>query len=163
MQAMSPRSSTDVVGEACRWYSHVPVITTICNVSLQSGCFPDFYKQARVTARLKKPSLNPDDLNSFCPVSNLPFLSKMIERVVMKQFIHHAHQNGLLPVRQSAYRRFHSTESVVLVVDNDIVRAIDDGHVAALALLDLSSAFESVDHSTLLSILRTRFPSPNSH
>ena len=45
----------------------------------------------------------------------------------------------------------------MLVVHNDIVRAIDDGHVAALALLDLSSAFDSVDHSTLLSILRTRF------
>jgi len=47
-----------------------PVITTICNASLQSGCFPNFYKQARVTARLKKPSLNPDDLNSFRPISN---------------------------------------------------------------------------------------------
>ena len=53
---------------------HAPVITTICNASLQSGCFPDFYKQARVTARLKKRSLNPDDLNSFRPISNLPFL-----------------------------------------------------------------------------------------
>ena len=49
----------------------------------------------------------------------------------MKQFIYHADQNGLLPVRQSAYRRFHSTESAVLVVHNDIVRAYDDGHVAA--------------------------------
>ena len=133
-----------------------PVITTICNASLQSGCFPDFYKQARVTARQKKPSLNPDDLNSFRSISNLPFLSKIIERVVVKQFIHHADQNGLLLVRQSAYRRSHSTESAVLVVHN-IVRAIDDGHVAALALLDHSSAFDSVDHSTLLSILRSRF------
>ena len=81
----------------------------------------------------------------------------MIERVVVKQFIHHADQNGLLPVRQSACRRFHSTESAVLIVHNDIVRAIDEGHVAALALLDHSSAFDSADHSTLLSILRTRF------
>jgi len=75
----------------------------------------------------------------------------------VKQFIHHTDQNGLLPVRQSAYGRFNSTESAVLVVHNNIVRAIDDDHVAALALLDLSSAFDSVDHSTLLSILRTRF------
>ena len=110
-----------------------------------------------MTARLKKPSLNPDDLNSFRAISNLSFLSKMIERVVVKQFIHHADQNGLLPVRQSACRRFHSTESAVLIVHNDIVRAIDEGHVAALALLDHSSAFDSADHSTLLSILRTRF------
>jgi len=77
-------------------------------------------------------TLNPDDLNSFRPISNLPFLSKMIERVVLKQFIYHADQKGLLQVRQSAYRRFHSTESAVLVVHNDIVHAIDEGHVAAL-------------------------------
>jgi len=109
-----------------------------------------------VAARPKKPSLNPDDFNSFLPISNLPFLPKMIELVVVKQLIHHADQNGLLPVRQSAYRRFHSTESAVLVVHSDIVSAIGDGHVAALALLDLSLAFDSVDHSTLLSILRSR-------
>jgi len=77
-------------------------------------------------ARLKKPLLNPDDLNSFRPISNLPFLSKVIERIVVKQFIHHTDQNGLLPVRQSAYRRFHSTEPAV--VHNDIVRTIDEGH-----------------------------------
>jgi len=53
-------------------------------------------------------------------------LSKIAERFI-KQFIHHADQNRLLPVRQSAYRRFHSTELAVLVVHNDIVRAIDDG------------------------------------
>ena len=74
-----------------------------------------------MTARLKKSSLNPDDLNSFCPISNLSFLSKIIGRVVVKQFMNHADLNGLLPGRQSAYRRFHSTESAVLVVYNDIV------------------------------------------
>ena len=81
----------------------------------------------------------------------------MIEHVVVKLFIHHADQIELLQVRQSAYRRSHSIESAVPVIHNDIVRAIDEGHVAALALLDLSSAFDSVDHSTLLSILRSRF------
>jgi len=58
----------------------------------------------------------------------------------------------------SPYLQFHSTESApMLVVYNNIVRAIDDGHVVALVLLDLNSAFDSVDHSTLLSILQTRF------
>ena len=64
----------------------------------------------------------------------------------MKQIIHPADQNGLLPVRQSSNRRFHSTESAVLVAHNNIIRAIDDGYVAAIALLDLSPAFDSVDH-----------------
>jgi len=67
-----------------------PTIAAVCNASLQSGSFPDSHKDARVTARLKKSSLNPDDLNSFRPISNLSFLSKIIERVVVKQFMNYA-------------------------------------------------------------------------
>jgi len=85
----------------------------------------------------------------------LTFLSKILERVVARQFMDHADQNGLLPARQSAYRKFHSTESAVLVVHNDIVCAIDQGHVIALVLLD--TAFDTVDHPTLLSLLQDRF------
>ena len=80
-----------------------PVITNVCNASLQTGHFPDSQKQARMTARLKKPSLNPDDLNSFRPISNLTFLSKIIERIATKQLTLHADQNELFPARQSAY------------------------------------------------------------
>jgi len=90
-----------------------PVIAAVCNASLQSGFFPQSQKLARVTARLKKPSMDPDDLNSFRPISNLTFLSKIVERVVTKQFTSHAALNGLFPERQSAYRQFHSTESAV--------------------------------------------------
>jgi len=79
-----------------------------------------------------------------------------VERVITRQFIHHAHQNSLLPTRQSAYRQFHSIETAMSVVHNDIVGAIDQGHVAAFALLDLSSAFDTVDHGTLLTILKSR-------
>jgi len=134
-----------------------PVVASICNASLQSGLFPDSQKRALVRARLKKPSLSPGDLNSYRPISNLTFLSKILERVVVRQFVDHADQNGLLPTRQSAYRKFHSTESAVLVVHNDIVHAIDQGQVVALVLLDLSSAFDTVDHPTLLSLLQDRF------
>ena len=119
--------------------------------------FPDSQKRALVRARLKKPSINPDDLNSYRPISNLTFLSKILERVVVRQFMDHADQNDLLPPRQSAYRKFHSTESAVLIVHNDIVCAIDQGQVVALVLLDLSSAFDTVDHPTLLSLLQDRF------
>ena len=73
----------------------------------------------------------------------------------MKQLTLHADQNELFLARQSAYRRFHSTKSAALVVHNDIIPAIDEGHVVALALLD--SAFDTVDHPTLLSILQSRF------
>ena len=87
-------------------------------------------KLARVTVRLKKPSM---DLNSFRPISNLTFLSKIMERVVTKQFTSHAALNGLFPERQSAYGQFHS-ESAVLALHNYIVSAIDQGEVTGLAL-----------------------------
>ena len=107
------------------------------------------FREKKSKKNRKKSSLNPDDLNSFRPISNLSFLSKIIERVVVKQFMNHADLNGLLPVRQSAYRRFHSTDvSSASRLYNDIIRSIDDGYVVALVLLDLSSAFDSVDHST---------------
>ena len=75
----------------------------------------------------------------------------------MKQFIHHADKNGLLPVRQSAYRRFHSTESAVLVVHDDIVRALMKVTSLRYSFTRPQLSFRPVDHSTLLSILRSRF------
>ena len=80
-------------------------------------------KQATVTDRLEKPSLSPDDLNSFRPISNLIFIPKVVERAVARQLLNHADQNGLLRVRQ--YSTFHSMESAILTVHNGIVSAID--------------------------------------
>jgi len=108
-----------------------------------------------VSARLKKPSLDPDDLNSFRPIPNLTFLSKTVEGTAVRQFVRHA-DNNLPPPRQSAYRRFHSTQSALLAIYNDIMQTIDAGHVVALTLLDLSFAFDSVDHSILLLTLQPR-------
>jgi len=61
------------------------------------------------------------------------------------------------PVRQSAYRRYHSTDTVVVSVLNDVIRAADEGKVTCLVLLDLSSAFDTVDHDILLQVLNRRF------
>ena len=133
-----------------------PVIADVCNVSVLSGFFPQSQKLAQVTARLKKPSMDPDDLNSFSPISNLTLLSKIMERMVTKQFTSHAALNGLFPERPSAYSQFHSTESAVLALHNDTVCANDRGKVTGLVLLDLSSAFDTVDHTLLQSILESR-------
>ena len=83
----------------------------------------------------------------------------MVERVVAVWLLKHVDSYNLLPERQSAYRRFHSTETAIAVVHNDLVRAADADHVTALVglLLDLSSAFDTVDHHILLSVLQQRF------
>jgi len=88
--------------------------------------------------------LNADDVNSFRPISNLSFLSKVVERVAANQLKAHFESKHLLPSRQSAYRAHHSTETAIIAVHDEITRAIDDGSVCALTLLDLSAAFDIV-------------------
>ena len=77
---------------------------------------------------------------SYQPISNLPYISKLIDRVVASRFSVHSTQFNLLPVQQSAYRPFHSTETALLSVHNDLVRSIDNGKISLLVLLDLSAA-----------------------
>ena len=134
-----------------------PIICYLCNLSLSSGTFPPVLKHALVFPRIKKPTLNPEVVNNYRPISNLPYISKLVERVVARRFKSHAEAQGLFPAQQSAYRPFRSTESAIICVHNDLVHAIDDRKATLLVLLDLSAAFDTVDHEILLSILETRF------
>lgn len=84
-------------------------------------------------------------------------MSKLLERLVAKQLVEYLSSSGLLPALQSAYRANHSTETAVLKVLSDILKAIDAGNLAVLALLDLSAAFDTVDHVTLLQRLKTTY------
>ena len=129
----------------------------MCNASMQSGELPQSHKCAVVFPRLKKPTLDADDANSYRPISNLSFASKFVERLVTARFVQHAEQNKLFPPNQSAYRRHHSTETAVISVMNDIIRSIDHGEVTALVLLDLSAVFDTVDHPTLINVLQHCF------
>jgi Reverse transcriptase (RNA-dependent DNA polymerase) len=134
-----------------------PIISNLCNLSLTTGVFPHSLKRAIVTPRLKKPTLNNGVLASYRPITNLSFLPKVIEQVVAKQFRSHLSASYLLPPNQSAYCPFHSMKTTVLCVHDDLVHAIDNSHVSALLFLDLSSAFDIVDHAVLLSALSKRF------
>jgi len=96
-------------------------------------------------------------MKNFRPVSNLPFLSKLLERVVQSRLQEFLDSNGMMPPMQSAYRRFHSTETAVTKVYNDLLLAVDKGQMSALCLLDLTAAFDTVDHKLLLHRLERQF------
>lgn len=106
-------------------------------------------KRAVITPIIKKPSLNPDELKNYRPVSSLPFLSKVIERQVVNTITDHMIENNLGEPLQSAYRRVHSTETALLKVKNDIMYSINKQQGVFLVLLDLSCAFDTVDHGIL--------------
>ena len=132
-------------------------IAKMCNMSLEEGIFPNSLKSTIVRPRLKKTNLDPEDMNSFRPISNLTFLSKTVKRAVAIRFVEHSELHKLLPHHHSAYRSSHSTETAVLAVHNDLVRTMVSGNISALVLLDLSAAFDTVDHSIMLQVPRDRF------
>ena len=135
----------------------LPTIIKLINISLCSGVVPCDLKTAVVKPLLKKPSLDKNLLKNYRPVSNLPFLSKILEKVVLSQLLSHLQSNNLCNPLQSAYRTGHSTETVLLRVVNDILAALDDDRISVLLLLDLSAAFDTIDHQILLSRLESDF------
>ena len=123
----------------------LPVFQKIVNVSLTSGTVPTAFKKAVFKLLIKKPNLDPEVLSNYRLVSNLPYLSKILERVVADQLQAHLDTNGLHVKIQSAYRRGHSTETALLRILNDLLVMIDGGNNAVLVLLDLSAAFDTLD------------------
>ena len=128
----------------------LPVFQKIVNLSFTSGTVPTAFKKAVVKPLIKKPNLDPEVLGNYRPVSNLPYLSKILERAVVDQLQAHLDTNGLHVKFQSAYRRGHSTETALLRILNDLLVMIGGGNKAILVLLDLSAAFDTLDHTLLL-------------
>ena len=132
------------------------IIADIINISLRDGIFPETLRKALVRPLLKKPNLDLLDKN-YRPVSNLSYVSKLIEQVAAVQLVNHIESHGLMEVYQSAYHALHSTETALLKVKTDVIKALENQEVACLILLDLSVAFDTIDHDILLSRLETRF------
>ena len=127
-----------------------PFLVELFNQSLSMGYVLTAFREAYITPILKKADLDLVDVKSYRPISNLSVLSKLLERLVARQLLDYLNTERLLPELQSAYRAFHSTEAAVLKVMGDILSALDRGDIAFLTFLDLSAAFDTVDHATLL-------------
>jgi hypothetical protein len=130
----------------------IPLLTTIVNSAIQHG-MPPHYKTSCVTPLIKKKKGDRNDFTNYRPVSNLPYVSKLVERAIAKQITDHLSTGNYFDPHQYAYRRHHSCESALLHVLNIVYSSIDDKKVVLLVLLDLSSAFDTIDHSVLSSRL----------
>ena len=123
---------------------------------LTIGTFPLDWKTAIVRPLIKKAGLERSKKN-YRPVSNLCSLSKLVEHCMLKQFLKHCNNNCLLPDYQSAYWANYSMETSLVKIANDILWAMEDQCITMMVKLDLSAAFDMVDHDILLKILENQF------
>ena len=131
----------------------LPVLVDIVNASLSSGSI-DGAKLAHITPLIKGQGLDSDNLKNYRPISNLSFVGKLIERVVLRRLNEHLENNNLNIPQQSGYKSRHSTETLLVRVVNDLLIASTESKATVVLLLDLSAAFDTVDHCKLLNILR---------
>ena len=146
---------TDLLKEVTHKLS--PTLTDLINTSLKHGTFPMELKKALLRSLLKKATLDSMIKNNFRPISNLAFSGKLMEHFVADQIISHLNQHSLMEEKQSAYRKFHSTETALLKVKTDIINQWTTKKFTCLILLGLLAAFNTVDHTILLDRLETTF------
>ena len=132
-------------------------LTDLFNSSLASGIFPQCFKSALVTPILKKRCFDRNYLNNYRPVSNLCFIARILEKIVLSQVSSYLNSHNLHNTCQSAYRPGHSTETAVLKVVNDLFLSLIKGNISALALLDFSSVFDTIAHPIIVHRLHTDF------
>ena len=111
----------------------LPSPTDLFNSSLASGIFPQCFKSALVTPILKKRCLDHNDLNNYRPVSNLCFIAKILEKLVLSQVSSYLNSHNLYNIWQSAYRPGHSTETAILKVVDDLFLSHNKGNISVLA------------------------------
>ena len=124
----------------------------LINLTLQTGCFPNQFKQGVVRPLIKKSNLDPELLSSYRPVKNLRFMTKVVERFVFEQIICIWTLINLRSKYQSAFRCSHSMETALLKVFNEILCYLDESRSVMYVGLDLSAAFD-IDHQLLFEIL----------
>ena len=133
------------------------IIARLANLSFEQGTFPKVFKTAQITPLVKKPGLDDDDPASYRPISNLNTISKVLERLFLARILPHVSSSPNFNPVQSAYRKYHSTETALLKILEDIYGAMDKGRATVLVALDMSAAFDTIDHDVLLRRLRNTF------
>ena len=113
----------------------LPSITITVNLSMSTIIVPTKMKSALVTPLLKNPSLGKDVMKNFRPVSNMSFISKLTEMVVLNRLINHVSRNNLQEKFQSAYKPNHSAETALMRIQNDILMTLGNKRVSCSSYL----------------------------
>ena len=129
-------------------------LITIFKNSLSYGTVPIDFKHALISPILKKNNLDKNSLCNYRPISQLSTISKILEKVVFKQLIYYLEINNIIDPFQSAYRPNHNTEKCLNHVISNILNSLDTESPIQLLLLDLSAAFDTLDHDILTNRLR---------
>ena len=134
----------------------LPVLLRIVNHLITMGSFNKLWKLSTIVPLQNKVG-NDTSLANYRPVYNLPFLSKIVEKAILNQLQSHIDEHQLLTSRLCAYRSGYSTESVILKITNDVLHSMDLQCVTPLVAIDLSTAFDTVNHSIMLLVLEHRY------
>ena len=126
----------------------LPSLTHIVNLSIAKREFPILWKSTKIIPLHKKGDLlNP---KNYRPVAIIPIFSKVLERAIFSQFIQYLSENQLFHPNHHSYRKHHNTTTALIQMYDTWVKSVDEGELSGVCLLDMSAAFDIVDHDLLL-------------
>ena len=123
-------------------------ITQICNLSIKLSHFPKDCKAAKLKTLYKKGTKT--DPKNFRPISLLPIVSKIFEKVIHEQTMEYLTENNILYKYQSGFRKNHSTDTLLSYLTNKIMTCFDSGLLTGMILIHLKKAFDTINHDILL-------------
>ena len=129
----------------------------LVNKSLSDGSFPDCLKVSHITPTIKDKNLDKNILAHFRPLNDVSIVSKTIEKSALLQLDNHLEENNLVMQEQSAYKKYHSCETAIAKIYDDVLRNLDSKTSVVIVFLDYSAAFDSIDQDIMLEKLQNRF------